>query len=181
MTTDILRFKALPAPSPVSGKAYYALDDSAFSFEMDYKQSEHRVGPQGSASFSIKTLQLEVDIDTSLCIYTWGYCPVGNWKYSLLAPPTAQAGSLQALSAGPMLRGVSVDIEWMVRPQAWFDPTCGWFCMGNKECVVDAIAVEFASGSLGVVADGRLQSLWIKPENCNAVSELFVLLTSGRR
>lgn len=171
---ETLCFEILLYPPPVTGRPSYAMEDYAFDFDMDMFQVEQRVGVNRSTSFAVDTLQLEVAVDSSLCLYIWGYCPMGRWEQSSLSPPNARPGSLRASHDKPLIPGVAVGLESMVPPNAWFDPDSGWFCMGNKNVAPDAAAVEFATGCLAVVVHGRLSSLWIKPENCKDVAEMFL-------
>jgi len=92
---------------------------------------------------------------------------MGRWQQSSLSPPNAQAGSLRARHAKPLIPGVAVGLGSMVPPNAWFDPDSGWFCMGNTNVAPDAEAVAFAMGCLAVVVRGRLSSLWIKKRICH--------------
>ncbi len=170
---ETLRFEILGSPLPVSGLLRYVSEDYAFNFRMGVSEQE-RQGKEGTTSFVVDTLQLEVAVDSSLCLYIWGYCPMGRWEQSSLSPPNARPGSLRASHDKPLIPGVAVGLESMVPPNAWFDPDSGWFCMGNKNVAPDAEAVEFATGCLAVVVHGRLSSLWIKPENCKDVAEMFL-------
>lgn len=166
------RFEILGSPPTVSGHLRYVGEDYAFDFLMDVSE-QARQGKEGTTSFAVDTLQLEVAVDSSLCLYIWGYCPIGKWEQSSLSPPNARSGSLRGSHEKPLIPGVAVGLERLVPPNAWFDPDSGWFCMGDKYVAPDAEAVEFATGCIAVVVHGRLLSLWIKPENCNDVAEIF--------
>lgn len=171
---NALRFEVLSSPSSVSGRPRYVSEDYAFSFQMDVGEQEARQGKNGTTSFVVDTLQLEVAVDSSLCLYIWGYCPMGRWKQSSLSPPITHRGSLRASHDKPLVLGVAVGLEDMMPTTAWFDPDSGWFCMGNKEHPAGAEAVEFATGCFAVVVGGQLSSLWIKPENCKDVAGMFL-------
>ncbi len=168
-----LRFEILDTPSPINGQLRYVSEDYAFDFRMDSSQ-EARRGNGGATSFAVDTLQLEVAIDTSLCLYIWGYCPMGKWQCASLLPPTARRGSLQAIYDKPLTPGVSIGLENMLPAHAWFDPDSGWFCMGNKDVPASAEPVEFATNCVAVVMDRGLSSLWIRPDNWIEVACEFV-------
>jgi hypothetical protein len=170
---EIVRFEALASPSPVRGQLRYVTGDHAFNFWMDPDEQGARRGNRGTTSFVINTLQLEVAIDTSLCLYAWGYCPVQSWKASSLSSPVPSRGSLRAYPAKPLVPGVSVGLESTTSTDAWFDPASGWFCMGDKDGASHWQAVEFATSCVGVVADGRLSSLWLRPGNWKELAEMF--------
>lgn len=174
MTVEKLCFEIMSYPPSVTGRESYVIEDHAFDFEMDMFQVEQRVGVQQSTSFVVDTLQLEVAVDSSLCLYIWGYSPMGRWEQSSLSPPLAQRGSLRAIHDEPLVPGVSIGLEKMLQTNAWFDTDSGWFCLGNKDTALGAEAVEFATCCLAVVVGGRLSSLWIKPENWKDVTEAFL-------
>lgn len=173
MTVNALHFEILSSPSYVCGRPRYVSEDYAFSFQMNPGEQERWQGKQGTTSFVVDTVQLEVAIDTSLCLYIWGYCPMGRWERTSLSPPGARRGSLRASHDKPLVPAVSIGLEHMIATTAWFDPDSGWFCMGNKEIASEVQAVEFATGCVAVIADGRLSSLWVRPENWKEVAGRF--------
>lgn len=170
---ETLRFEILTSPLSVRGCLRYVREDYAFNFRMDVGEQE-RFGKGSTTSFVVNTLQLEVAVDSSLCLYVWGYCPMGRWEQSLLSPPIGQTGSLRASHGKPLEHGVAVGLEQMMPATAWFDPDSGWFCIGNKESAAGVESVEFATGCLAVIVGGRLSSLWIKPENWKDMAESFL-------
>ncbi len=168
------RFEILLGSATVRGHAYYVVDDHAFNFRLDTNEQKDRKGVGGTTSFVVDTLQLEVAVDSSLCLYVWGYCPLGKWKQSSLTPPSASLGGLRVRYDKPLVPGVSIGLEDMVPTQARFDPCSGWFCMGDDRNVPNAQAIEFATGCIAVIgADGRLASIWVKPENWKEVASKF--------
>lgn len=174
--TNGIRFEILRSPSPVSGRPLYVSNDYAFNFQMDPVEWREHVGVQGTTSFLVGTLQLEVAVHSSLCLYIWGYCPMCGWERIRMSPPRPQHGSLRAIPDpdDPLIPGVSVELE-DVMPTPWFDPTSGWFCMGNHNSPTGAQAVQFATGCVAVVsADGGLWSLWVRPENWKELGSQFL-------
>jgi hypothetical protein len=158
-------FEMSSTPSPFRGHARYIIGDHAFRFEMDLDEKVNREGTRGKTSFVIGTLQLEVAVDSCICLYIWGYCPMAGWIRCSLSPPVAQGGALRVTPEEPLVTGVSIGLENMVEANAWFDPDSGWFCMGKKEVPSGTTAVEFATGCVAVLSHGRLSSFWIRPEN----------------
>lgn len=177
-----LGFEILTCHPVLRGRPHYIIEDHSFSFLMDVDQEE-RCGKLGTTSFAIDTLQLEISIESKLCLFLSGYCPLGLWKGASLSPPTNKPGSLRANYKSPLHPAIVVGIDSMVPPYPWFDTNSGWFCMGRKEPQGGAAAVEFATGCLGVVVDRKLSSLWIKPENWRKLAELLreknLLLNEG--
>lgn len=159
-----LRFDIQAAPSPhLEGTPRYVMEDHAFDFT-----PRDAIGPRapgGRTSFVVDTLQLEVDIESSTCLYLWGYCPRGRWTKSTLMAPASRSGLLKVVSSTRLQPGVSVGLEGMVEPKMRFDPISGWFCIGRSDVGRECRSVEFASGCLAVVEDQVLRSLWIRPVN----------------
>lgn len=168
----ILSFEILSDAPSVSGSPRYVVDDHAFDFQMDLDQETQR-GEGGTTSFVLDTLQLEVAVGSSLCLYIWGYSPMIKWRGASLSPLIAQPGSLRATCDTPLVCGVAIGLEELLPANAWFDTNSGWFCMGNKEITSGAEAVEFATCCLAVVVGRQLSSLWIRPENWKEVAETF--------
>jgi hypothetical protein len=160
-----LCFEACSSQSILKGHPRYVDDDYAFDFKVDPKVKAAVIGPSGSTSLVIGTLQLEVAIDTMQCLYIWGYCPTQRWEMGLLLPPASHPSALKVCSAIRFARGVSVGLEVVAKP--YFDSRSGWFCIGNKEPAANGLVIEFATNTVAVIVERQLISLWIKPENWN--------------
>lgn len=171
MVAKGLRFEIGWDGSLVIGEPRYVEEDYAFDFRMSSAEKERLTGPQGATSFVTGTLQLEVAVCNGRCLYVWGYCPIGGWSRAVLGAPVARRGSLTARCDKPLIRGVSIGIEEMIPPTAWFDPQSGWFCMGSKGHISGGRAVEFATDTVAVVTEGRIASLWVKPANWAELAE----------
>ena len=169
MTLNDLCFEMNLASSAISGVPRYALEDYAFDFYIPSTDKE-KLESGGVTSFVVGTLQLEVAIENSCCLYAWGYCPTAAWSCTTLKCPPAYRGSLHAKCKQPLIPGVSIGIENMIPVMPFFDPQSGWFCMGEKEPIDKAQVVEFASDSLAVICGEKLKSLWIKPKNWREVA-----------
>lgn len=149
------------------GRPKYVIEDYAFDFEIvTPAQWQETKGPSSRTSLAIDTLQLELWIEQSLCLYVWGYCPHLGWKCSPVSPPPSRPGALRVVHDTAFIAGVSVGIEGMVPPTSHFNPESGWFCIGNLETPSGSQAVEFATDTLAAVQGGKIVSLWVKPENC---------------
>lgn len=164
-------FECLSRPTELKGLPHYVLDDYAFDFQVaDETEATARKGKAGTTSLILGTLQMEVSIESNLCLYVWGYCPFMKWKALAVAPPSSQAGALQVAIDRAFTAGVSVGIEEMISPTPHFNPNTGWFCMGNSETPDDSLVIEFATDTLAAVQAGRLLSLWVKPHNWGDVA-----------
>lgn len=147
------------------GRPFYSVRDHAFDFEVVPSKEIKSITEEGSTSFVIDTLQLEVAIGSLLCLYVWGYSPVNGWTCTTLSKPTVLPGSLTALCPEPLVRGVSIGLEDSMHSTSWFDPKSGWFCIGEREHDRNAKGVEFATDSIAMTCHGRLSSLWVRPDN----------------
>lgn len=164
---SIPKFEILSIPTVLQGRPRYVVEDCAFDFQAtDEQEVNERKGGSGTTSLVIGTLQIEVSVDRSLCLYVWGYCPYMKWEVSSGSPPPSRPGALRVVQNTDFVEGVSVGIEEMVPPSSHFNPESGWFCIGNLETPSGSQAVEFATDTLAAVKGGKIVSLWVKPENC---------------
>lgn len=172
MARQRLWFEVVRGAPIVVGEPRYVDEDYGFDFVMNSAERDRLEDTR--TSFVTGTLQLEVAISNSRCLYVWGYCPMGGWSRTALRAPVWQRGCLLAHCEKPLIRAVSIGIEDMIPPIPWFDPESGWFCMGEKGCVSDVDAVEFATDTVAVVTGGRLVALWIKPANWREIGPKFL-------
>jgi hypothetical protein len=158
---------------PVPGRLTYQIDSWSFYYE------EHTcwVPTVDLSTLLIGTLEIEVNLDTNICVYVDGYHHYVTWQLSPLCGPERVPGILKVHTNEPLLCGHGYPIEDMVPDVRWFDPATGWCCVGNKERPTESQAVEFATGCVAVVKNRRLISLWLKPENwqevANFVTKVF--------
>ena len=159
-----LHFAIQASPSPrCEGTSRYVIEDHAFDFSPRDAIKPRALGAH--TSLVVGTLQLEVDIESSTCLYLWGYCPRGLWTKSSLTAPTSRFGLLKVVTSARLQPGVSVGLEGTVESKLQFDPISGWFCMGRPNVGSECRSVEFASGCLAVVENEELRALWIRPVN----------------
>ncbi len=95
--TRLLYFEVLSNPTNIDGQSNYDFEDHAFSFQMNRNSEEYQSKNVHTTSLVLDTLQLEVAVDSCLCLYIWGYFPMGKWRSSPLFPPGSAsliAGSL---------------------------------------------------------------------------------------
>lgn len=160
-----LVFDVIMGRAAVGGRPHYVVEDYAFNFTL----SPGELGGSGerlaSTSFVIGTIQLEVGIASLVCLYVWGYCPVMSWTRRTLTPPIAETGSLKAVPEQPLIPGISIRLEETMPATVWFNAASGWVCVSNPEVGPGSQAVEFATDTIAVLADRRLQALWVRPEN----------------
>ena len=178
---DKIEFEVLPGSSLRLGSPRYVPDDFAFVFQESLPGAPiESHGAEGTTSFLIGTLQLEVDIASSICLYPCGYCPSVTWRLTSLVAPPSRPGALRFSCDEPLTEGISVGLEDMIVVQFFFDPQTGWFCAGDNQISPDISAVEFATDCMAVVIDGRLVSLWIRPESGDELKLLVASYLSAK-
>ncbi len=128
-----------------------------FSFHVDPHVSK------GVASVLINDLQIEVDVDGN-AIYVWGLCPYTAWKKNRDDPPEARPGRLKVSWGEDIVPGVSKRIGDRGSWQVTFNPESGWIRIHDPASNnISGELVEFATGALAQVDNGKLQSLWLRP------------------
>ena len=159
------RFEVATDAPPVQGQPYYAAEDYALGFKITPEELQQCAGRGGRTSLLIGTVQLEVAIDNSRCLYVWRYSPMAGWIRSSLTAPQAPPGSLKVIVGDPLERGISIGLEEMVPISTCFDPTSGWLCVGHQLPDSGASYVEFATQTVATIVDSRLHSLWVRLNN----------------
>lgn len=156
------------------GRPQYIIEDYSFDFKMAGDDEFNvRTGLLGTTSIAIGTLQIELSVQTHICLFAWGYCPYSCWAAASLCTPSHIEGALMVQDTH-LVAGVSVSVGMPAQPTTRFDPHSGWFCIGDPGISQDASAVEFATDTIAVVSMGKLVSLWIRPDNWNEVSRTVV-------
>jgi hypothetical protein len=153
----------------------YVSRDHAFDFlPADTAIAAEREGTQGRASIVLDTLQVEVSVETGLCLWVSGYCPTTGWSSSAVEVPSIEPGGLSSLAEGGLRPGVGVRATDGV-PKRWFDPSTGWFCAtGRGDLNLDAKhALEIATDTIITVSDNRLIAVFVRPRNWKDLSHLF--------
>jgi|ERR671937_189313 hypothetical protein len=114
------------------------------------------------------TLQIDVSVETRLLLSVWGYAPKEGWTFRALPQPRFAPGGLRVKEGAELIAGVSIrnlgpETEFI------FDPTSGWFCAKSRQFDLgnsgNSETVLFASDTCGLILDGYLEALFIRPEN----------------
>ncbi|MFI2238383.1 hypothetical protein [Streptomyces chrestomyceticus] len=153
----------------LSGRLVYAESEYSFRYDVaDRADMTGRVGPEGVASLSIGTLQVEVGVATRQLLFVWGLHPRQNWTTTPLGTPDARPGRLTAdPSEGEFMAGEARDLipgaGWTAAWPTRFDPDTGWLRMSQDESADDDLT-QIADGIVAGRRAGGLHSLWLKPE-----------------
>jgi len=155
-------FEIGDTPEPLPGAPFYSAQDYALGYRVeDPNEAARRRGSGGVTCLALNTVQIDLAIETRLCLWAWGYCPHTSWRRRTLNPPSATRGSLRVISSGSFVVGVSIPIgpsEW----RRFFDPDKGWLCLAPDDDLVDGETVEFAHDTIAVVHPNECITLWVR-------------------
>jgi len=129
-------------------------DETAFAFNVRPRPAS------ADCSVLVNALELMVDRRTNRVLFVEGYCPHFGWKASALAVPPFENRSI-SVTGVDWRPGVAVPVNANSPWATSVDLKTGWLRIGDEEIAGDA--AQFAPGCLAVVADGRLQALWLRP------------------
>ncbi|OKH98855.1 hypothetical protein A6A06_24855 [Streptomyces sp. CB02923] len=153
----------------LAGRLLYSESEYSFRYAVaDRTDMTGRVGPDGVASLSIGTLQIEVGVATRQLLFVWGLHPRQKWQTSPLTPPDAGPGRLTVapqeggFTAGEA-RALDPGMSWLDAWPTWFDPDSGWVRTAADESPDDDLT-QIADGVVAGRIAERLHSLWLKPE-----------------
>ncbi|MEU7153980.1 hypothetical protein AB0B79_41475 [Streptomyces sp. NPDC039022] len=153
----------------LSGRLLYSESEYSFRYIVaDRADMTGRVGPDGVASLSIGTLQVEVGATTRQLLFVWGLHPRQNWITSPLGTPDARPGRLTVgPREGEFVAGEARDLDpgtsWTAAWPTRFDPGSGWLRMSQDESADDDLT-QIADGIVVGRLAGSLRSLWLHPE-----------------
>ena len=115
-------------------------------------------------SVLVNELQLEVDEENRV-LYAWGLCPSTMWRPTRAMPPPALQQVLEVVTEKQMIPGVSLQVNQERWPVA-VNAERGWVCVGDAEAGGSGeTPVEFAPGTIAVLAGDRLRAVWLHPQS----------------
>lgn len=151
-----MRFEIAHCSSVINGELHYVADEYSFAFTPLEQLAEF-------TTLQLNSLQLSVN-EFGRVLYPWGYCPLVRAATTEFTPPPFRAGELYSRHGGDYVPGVTVQVgrraDWLVSRNV----KSNWICLGDPEPQGGGVAVEFASSSVAVVAEGGLVALWLKPD-----------------
>lgn len=163
----MIRFFPVYERPTLKGQLIYVRADASFDFEQaDPTEHQSRIQMGVATPILIGTLQIEIGIDTGLAVYIWGYYPDVRWRIEalhdisgLVSPGTFEVKVDEGLYVGEAVRYVEIN-EWPTS----YDPLTGWVCIGNQDVTSTTHCIEFASNTVAVIEDDKLQALWLRPK-----------------
>lgn len=136
-----------------SGSLIYYKDENSF----DYVPSRN-----ADISLLVGYLHVGIDSETMTAQQVWGLCPFEGWDKITLNIPTFIEGEL--ILEGDIQPGMAYRIDesekWFVK----YDSLSGWVCIGESEVMKNDTVIKFAGGTIAVISDGKLKSLWLNPK-----------------
>jgi len=155
-----IRLIVEPSVAPLVGRCVYVQSDHSLDFVLDDARDR---GAIDRTSLTLGMLQLEVDIQTRLLMYVWGYHPRAAWKEGVVNAPRAVPGGVRIDPSVHLAPGVSQAVG---DEQSWFstyDAKNGWLFIDRHSNEAPDAVVEFARGILIGLASSRCVALWLHP------------------
>lgn len=135
--------------------------------QLIYRKSEYSFdflpSQGGGYDILIADLTITFDVSTLCAIQVWGYHPYLHWIQQKLWVPQTKEGSIQFLKNTMIDDEIAERIEGTYEWPTYYDRTSGWVCIGNCECKIDDIVLEFATNIVAVINQRKLKSLWLRP------------------
>jgi hypothetical protein len=158
-----MEFVAIPQMRALRGTLTYSKRDFGFGFDpISQAELEERLSLEGTASLSLDTLQIEIDVGTGILLYAWGYCPHVSWHPEHLRPAFDAAG-IRVGGLARVERGVSVAIDDDRIWRTSYDASTGWICVRAQPRSAASQLFEFASACVAELNASRLSALWLRP------------------
>lgn len=136
-----------------SGSLIYYKEENSFDFV-----------PSRNADISllIGYIHIGVDSETMTVQQVWGLYPHEGWIKKTLNIPSFIEGELMV--EGDIQPGMTYRLDGNEKWTAKFDSRTGWVCVGESEIIKNDIVIKFADNTIAVINDGKLKSLWLRPE-----------------
>jgi hypothetical protein len=148
--------------SAIEGTCTYSSQDESFGFvPINTGELEDLTGPDGTASYSIGALEIELSVATGDLLYAWGYLPETTWKQTSLRVPHFSEGRIQA-AGRQFARGVSYPLEGQAEWFAEFDRESGWIRYSYSE-IPFGNGVLIATSTVVVPKRESIAEVWLHP------------------
>lgn len=149
----MFKFKINDTGKIQSGNLVYYREENSFDFV-----------PSRNADILLLVgyLNIGVDSETMTVQQVWGLHPYEGWIKKTLSIPNYIEGELMV--EGNIHPGMTYRIDGSEKWTAKCDSQTGWVCIGASEIIKNDTVIKFADNSIAVINDGKLKSLWLKPE-----------------
>lgn len=151
-----MRFEVSRAEDIIVGRAVYDTANSTFQFEGDVRGVT-------SVLMCRDYVQMEVDED-GRALYVWGFAPQQWWIDTSARPPQSSRGSLRVEPDDERIPGISIRVPGASEWEISYDSHTSWICVGSITTTEGAQAIEFASDTIAIVHQNKLEAIWIRPE-----------------
>lgn len=136
------------------GQAQYIKQESSFLYH-----------PWNDVNFAIIIgngyNSLDVNLQNNLVMQVTGLNPSYNWIKKDIIAPFSRPGILKAFFHDTYCPGTG--IQYATDWKTYFNEKTGWVCIGNPNHINKWASVEFAANTIAVIANGQIESIWIKP------------------
>jgi hypothetical protein len=160
----MIPFSFVEECEPLPGTLWYSADEGfCFDVEIAAYRAMNRRGPMGCCCLCIDHIQLDVGLETGYLVEVYGWHPPTVWRQSTLPAIETRGGIVKAHLDRGIERGTGMDL---VPPCTWpttYDAESGWICFGRPDPSAE-LYVEFCTSTVAGLADGVLQSLWLRPQ-----------------
>ena len=150
---------------PIVGKLIYSMQDFSFDF---IAEDDHLA--QGGTTLSIRTLQIEVDIEDQFLLFPWGVHPHTTWVKGNLPKMKAKHGGIKVafdVSAQP---GIAIKVDSLKMWKTMFDVNTGWVCLHSDSNFSQHQNIEFVQSSIIGLHKSQIVTLWLRPSNYASIN-----------
>lgn len=158
-----MRFDVQPGV-PTAGQPIFRYSEYSLGFDVRVPGDiSDRVGKGGVASAVVRTLQIDIAVESGAALFIWGYHPHINWQQAPVVPLNPQPGVVVVTMDEPFLADVGYRIPGSDSWTTVQDPVSGWLRVRAEHGVEDEQVVLIAQETgLGLVRD-QLNSIWVRP------------------
>lgn len=159
-----MRFNAKPGV-PTPGRPIYRSWEYSLGFDAGVPDTiSDRVATGGVASVVVRTLQIDVAVESGEALFVWGYHPHTNWREGPAVPVDPQPGAVVVTMDGPFLADVGYTIPGSDSWATVHDPKSGWLRVRSADGAEDEQVVLIAEETgLGLIGD-QVNSIWVRPD-----------------
>ena len=149
----MIKLRDCPEKQCTEGYIFYNPDEKGFDTFPNNKSD---------VTLLVAYIQIGFDVDDMCSNQVFGLSPASSWNKRKLIVPNKGTRCALKLEEDFDYGTWRLDKgnEW----KCYYDPTSGWFCVGNPEVGAETTNVSFIDNAIAVLnMHGELQSLWIKP------------------
>lgn len=149
---------------PLVGSLFYIDDEYSFQFNAgSHVDLRDRLGPRGSTSLAIGTLQVEVAVDDGTLLFVWGLHPRAAWRHEQHPTPHMRDATIRVRKLDELEAGISESIATDGTWTTTFDPDNGWVRIARPGAAEHEDRCRIASDTAIGLAGSEMNSVWLRP------------------